>query len=405
MNDIGQLRRLQVLLASTTLFHGVDLTILALLLPQIADTFGASAAVLGLTRIPIELGRAAGFFVARLADRVGRRPIMIVAVLGYTIATSLTALSWNLAAFVAFQFLARVFLATELIVAITMVVEEFPVARRGPALGSVFAFDALGTIAVALLLAAGLADGPLGWRLFFLVGLAPLLLVVFLRRRYLPETALFEQAGAVRGPRLWEVWAGPHRRTLLIVGLVHLLRSIPVFAAGAWWAYYAERERGFSEAVVAGYLLSAYAVGCVGFLVCGGLIARLGTRVTAVVYLLGSAMTCVVLFTTEGAVVQFVALVLAVSLGVGAQPVLAMLAGAPFPTEIRAQAVGWAQTWFELPGFILGPAIVGVLGDARTGLIGSIGSTVALLAVLLLPAAYLVWRYLPDVGQSASGSA
>lgn len=70
-------RSLTALLAPATLFHGFDLTLIAVLLPQIAGTFAAGEATLGLTRIPIELGLFAAFFVARLADRLrvsGRRP-------------------------------------------------------------------------------------------------------------------------------------------------------------------------------------------------------------------------------------------------------------------------------------------------------------------------------------------
>jgi MFS family permease len=70
------LRLLLILLVSAAFFEGYDISILALLLPNIQSTFQVSEAVLGLTRIPIELGLFAAFFVSRLADRVGRRPIL-----------------------------------------------------------------------------------------------------------------------------------------------------------------------------------------------------------------------------------------------------------------------------------------------------------------------------------------
>lgn len=54
------------------------------------------------------------------------------------------------------------------------------------------------------------------------------------------------------------------------------------------------------------------------------------------------------------------------------------------------------RNWFELPGFIFGPALVGVLGEYRTGIIGNVDGTVTLLTLFVVPAAYPVWRSLPE---------
>ena len=172
--DDRYLRLLLWLLVSAAFFEGYDGSILALLLPNIQSTFHVSEAVLGLTRIPIELGLFAAFFVARLSDRIGRRPMLLWSVVGYTVFTALTALSWNIWSFTLFQFASRIFLGAEYAVGVTMIVEEFPAARRGRALGTLLTFSALGTIVVGVLLGAGLQEGPLEWRAFYLVGLLPL---------------------------------------------------------------------------------------------------------------------------------------------------------------------------------------------------------------------------------------
>ena len=67
-----------------------------------------------------------------------------------------------------------------------------------------------------------------------------------------------------------------------------------------------------------------------------------------------------------------------------------------FPTEIRGQAAAWVRNVFDVAGTVVGPLAVGVLGDHVSGPIGSIGDSVTLLAVLWLPAAWLVWRHLPE---------
>src|SRR5205085_6985008 len=117
-------------------------------------------------------------------------------------------------------------------------------------------FNALGTIMVGVLLGANVQDGPLEWRTFYLVGLVPLLVLSVFRRR-LKETRRFveEKARRERGEASHEVpllepWKPRYRRNLVLVGMMHMLRSIPLFGSTAWWAFYAERERGFSATQV-----------------------------------------------------------------------------------------------------------------------------------------------------------
>lgn len=396
--DDRYLRTLLLLLISASFFEGFDTSILALLLPNIQATFHASEALLGITRIPIELGLFVAFFITRLSDRVGRRPVLLWSVVGYTVFTALTALSWNIWAFTFFQFGARVFLGAEFAIAITMVVEEFPVHRRARALGTLLTFTALGTILTAILLAVGLQRTSLEWRAFFLVGLGPLVALAFYRRRIRETRRFVEQkakGGEERMPFL-AAWAPRYRRTLVLVGMVFLMRSVPFFGALAWWAFYAERERGFSETQVAIYILFAYGVGCGGYYVCGRLMERIGRRPTAVLYMAGAVTFSITLFQVSHPVISFFALMFAVAFGLGMQPVLSAFGTELFPTEIRGQAAAWVRNWFEIAGYIFGPALVGILGDHASGAVGNIGDTVSLLMIMMTPGIYLVWRFMPE---------
>jgi putative MFS transporter len=396
------LKLLLVLLVSAAFFEGYDSSILALLLPNIQSTFHASEAVLGITRIPIELGLFVAFFVSRLSDRLGRRPLLLWSVVGYTAFTVLTAVSWNIWSFAFFQFGSRIFLGAEFAIGITMIVEEYPTARRGRALGTLLTFEALGTIVVGLLLGAKLQDGPLEWRTFYLIGIVPLaLLSVFRRRlketkRFLHEQHLQAEGRARPGVAFLAPWQRRYRRELVLVGLVHLLRSVPLFGSTAWWAYYAERERGFSATRVAVYIIVAYGVGCLGYYVCGRLMERIGRRPTFTIYTVGGVGFAVLLFQTTSAVVSFFALALAVFFGLGVGPVMGAFATELFPTEIRGQAAAWVRNWFEIAGYVFGPALVGILGDHATGAIGNVGDTVTLLMFLWLPGLVLVLRYMPE---------
>ena len=396
------LRLLLVLLISAAFFEGYDSSILALLLPNIQNTFHVSEAVLGITRIPIELGLFVAFFVTRLSDRLGRRPLLLWSVVGYTVFTALTALSWDIWSFAFFQFGSRIFLGAEYAVGITMIVEEYPATGRGRALGALLTFNALGTIMVGVLLGAGVQDGPHEWRTFYLVGLLPLVALAFFRRRLL-ETRRFEAEAARRraGEVTEEVpflepWKPEYRRNLVLVGLVHMLRSIPLFGSTAWWAFYAERERGFTAAQVAIYIIVAYGFGTIGYYVCGRLMERIGRRPTAVIYFSGGIAFSMILFQVSDKGISFAALMLAVFFGLGVGPVMSAFATELFPTRIRGQAAAWVRNWFEIAGYVFGPALVGILGDHATGAIGNIGDTVTFLMIMQIPGIYLVWRYMPE---------
>ena len=90
------LKLLLLLLVSAAFFEGYDGSVIALLLPRVQSTFHVSEAVLGLTRGFGVAGAFCAFFLARRSDSIGRRPLLLWSVVGYTAFTALTALSWNI---------------------------------------------------------------------------------------------------------------------------------------------------------------------------------------------------------------------------------------------------------------------------------------------------------------------
>lgn len=396
------LRTLLLLLLAATFFEGYDGSILALVLPAIQDTFGVTESQLGVSRAIIELGLGGAFFLARAGDRWGRRKLLLWSVLGYTLMTALTAASTDFWMFTAFQSLSRVFLGAEYAVAVTMIVEEFPKERRARTLGLFLMCSAVGAIVVVLLALAGLDSTSLGWRGLYLVGVIPLLFLAFFRRG-LKETQRFQRHAddAARSGRslrvnFFEPWRAPYRRTLVMVGLIHLFRSLPLFGATAWYFYYAQGEGGLTKTSSELIFLVAYGGGIAGYWVCGRAMDRYGRRPTAIVYGLMAALSASALFQAQTPLSIGVLLVLAVFFGLGMAPVTGAISTELFPTYIRNQSAAWARNIFEIAGFILGPLLVGVLGDHYSGALGSIGDTVTILVLLFIPATWLIWRHLPE---------
>lgn len=395
--DDRYLRTLLGLLVSATFFEGYDGAILSVVQRGVQRSYDVAEAELGTALAVIRLGAIVAFFVTRLGDRIGRRRLLLVSVTVYTLATAATALAPNLLAFTLFQFVAQVFLGCEYATAVTMVVEEFPAARRGRAVGILTSFAALGPILVGLLLTLGVDQGPLEWRTLYLVGLLPLLLLAVLRRK-VRETRRFELEIArtgVRRLRLLEPFALPYRRNLVLLGIVYLVRSIPINAATGWWAYFAETERGFTGTEVGYYLLFAYGLGVTGYVACGRLMERIGRRAAICAYNLSAFAFSATLFQTQSKVVAFFALGLGVFFGLGAAPAYSAMTGELFPTRVRAQAGAWARNIFDVGGVVIGLQGAALLADHRTGLIGNFGDTITLMLFLVIPGAIIIW-FLPE---------
>ena len=177
------LRLLLSLLLPAAMFNAYDAELRAVLLTQLKESFHVGTAAIGLANIPIGVGQFVAFFVVIQADRVGRRPILLWSILGYTVFTTLTAVSWSLWSFAAFQFGAQVFIGTEFGVAVTLLAEEVPAEQRGRYLSWLLLVSPLGAVLGGLLVAVGFLQNPLGWRAFFLIAAVPLLVVSVARRR------------------------------------------------------------------------------------------------------------------------------------------------------------------------------------------------------------------------------
>jgi putative MFS transporter len=381
------------LLIPAAFFNGFDGELRALLLPQIKATFHVSVATVGLANIPIAAGSYVAFFVVRLADRMGRRPLLLVSLFGYACFTGLTAASFSLWSFALFQSLSQIFLATEFALAVTVISEEVEPEHRGRSLGRLLIAQPVGGIVIALLLAVGFLHTSLGWRSFYLVGILPAA-AIGLARRNIKETKVFlagKHRDAKRAP-LRDVFTEPWRTRVFALGAISFLQKIPVTAGVGWWVYYAEKERHLSTLLVSFDLATAFTLGILGYLVCGRAIDRFGRKRVVTVFFSGACVFGIALFQTSGEVGNFIFLALAVFFGLGISPALSALSAESFPTRIRAQAGAVVGNGFANTGELTGPALAGVCAAS----LGGIGNAVCVLTPLLLFAIPVLWRFVPE---------
>src|SRR6266571_4109475 len=132
-----------------------------------------------------------------IADYIGRKRTMILAVLAYSLTTGLSALAWDWVSFAVLRFLVGVAIGSEWATGASIVSELWPDHARGKGGGLLQCGAGLGGIlASGVWLAIG-GVGPNAWRWMYLVGVLPALVTLWIRRA-VPESPRWERASERR---------------------------------------------------------------------------------------------------------------------------------------------------------------------------------------------------------------
>jgi MFS family permease len=374
-------------LALVGFFTNYDTGLLTLAAPDIADGLGVSVAVFGIGVAVIRLAAMGSIVVLRLADRWGRRTMLLLTVTAFTAATGLTAVAWSLLAFVVLQSIARVFLATEETLAGVVLTEELRPDRRGSGIGLLGILSTGGFGLVALLLLASDAT-PLGWRLFYVTALVPLGAVAVLRRR-LRETRAFGMAkNEARLQRTWWPRVDPHDRPKLwrltaVLGFVGMLNTTAFFYA----AELAQRAYGW-DGLFTVIVFAAAPTTLAGYVVGGRLSDRFGRKPITAWGVVAFGLGAVLVFTHAKALFAPGFFLLAGG-DAAIQAVRTAYVGELFPTEVRATLASFIGAVNVATGS-LGLILVGGLATVIDP-----GTATIAMAVLCTSAALLI-RRLPE---------
>ncbi len=380
------------LLGSTLFFDGYDRGVILVALKQIRGTFGLSQSSASWYLAVLYLGALPAVPLALRSDRIGRRRMLILCVLGYTVATGLTSLAPTAAVFTACQFVARLFLNAESAIVWTLAAESLPSRARGLGFGWLQMSNTLG-VGFGAILFGGVID-PLGlsWRWLYLVGVPPLLLVAWLRRR-LPESDRFERAR--HEGRLQFDWRAlfrpPYRRWIVLVIVTAVLLNFSQ-QASAFAVDFLQTQRSFGASQASFMLVVAGLPGIPVMVLAGAASDRLGRRLVGCALAgLGVVGALAFFWLPAGAWVLVGAMVVMLVGTLGAGPVLDAYSAELFDTAVRGQAVAWS-TVARVGGQAGSLAIGGVL---LAGL-GSFPMTVTLLAAGPVIALVVIWRRFPD---------
>jgi putative MFS transporter len=378
------------LLGAAEMVDHYDVGLLSNLLVYIQAGLGVAEDEIGTVSAAIRAGVLLSLVAGFLADRIGRRRLLLTTVIGYTTTTFLTAFARTPVEFALLQCLGRGFLYAETAIAIVVITEELAAKDRGFGLGLLGALGATGYGLSAI--ALPLVDyAPFGWRFFYALGAAPMLWLAVLRRS-LPETSRFAAAASERTP-----WWQPVQQLFTaypgrLAALLATVFSIE-FASGAAGGFMVKtllEVHGYRKSQVTALYLLGGAIAVVGNQVSGQISDRVGRRPVLMALLAAMAAAFAGFYVLRGPVVAalWIAQVFALQ---GVTVLMRALGSELFPTSYRGTA-STLRMAFATFGGMAGLFLESVMYRE----LGSHGAAITALLPALLVAAVLVWISLPE---------
>lgn len=181
--------------------EGYDAYVVANLAPFIARGFNIPIANMAFVFSLQSAGMAAGFYlIPPIADRRGRRPVILIGAMVFALLTLLSTVPTSLAGFALVRFLTFVAFGATMPNIVALVAEYLPQRSRGRLLTWLFIAQGLGASVAGLI-------GPSfvhvhSWQLAFWVGGGLLLLTIPLLYAYLPESSRFLLVKKPDDPRI-----------------------------------------------------------------------------------------------------------------------------------------------------------------------------------------------------------
>ena len=375
--------------AAVLFLDGFDTTAIGYVAPSLAREWKVDKIILGPVLSAGLVGLMIGaLFFGPLADRIGRKKIIIFSTIAFGIGTLVTAFVNDVGTLLAIRLLTGLGLGGAMPNTIALTSEFSPHRRRATMVMVMFVGFSLGA-ALGGLLAAWLIP-QFGWRSVFVVGgVAPLLLAPILAAK-LPESVRFLALAGNANARVAELLAlvnakaafGPATRFVIAEPA---LKGIPVrhlFQDGRWiatlllwvvffmslldiyfmsgWLPTVLNDLGASISVAAVIGAMFQIGGVVGTFVLGSIIDRFSFRALALVYFIAVFAVAAIGQLGHSAILAAVAIFVAGFCIVGGQIAANALAAGFYPTSVRATGVGWALGIGRI-GSIIGPSVGGIL--------------------------------------------
>jgi len=346
-----------------------------------------------------------------LADYIGRKRMMIIAVLAYSLMTGLSAFSFDWISFAILRFMVGIAVGSEWATGSSMMAELWPDNARGKGAGLMQCGLGIGFFVASFVWLFISPLGPDSWRYMYLIGVIPALLTLWIRRS-IPESHLWEKADAKRRAALErkrtgqvldeseqklarftlvDLFSDPAiRKQTIIVFLMSLTTTVGFWGISTWVPPFVAgiaAKAGLPPAEWASYAGMAYTVGSVlGYISLGFLADAYGRKpVTIAYFILALLLTPVLFFWTQDLKMLLILACVNAFFSNGQYTWMPVWLPELYPTRMRATALAFA---FNAPRFVafLGPLLAGTM-IVQFGGFGQAAMVLALIYIVGIAAA------------------
>ena len=368
------------------LFDGYDLVVFSSVIPTLTENWGASTSTLGLIGAVTLIGSLIGsVFSGMIADKLGRKSVIIICTAIFSIFSLLTGLADNITLFIIFRFISGIGLGGIPPLLVTLTAEYAPKNMRNILVGIMFSGYSIGGIIVAL---CGMWVIPsLGWQWMFFIGAIPLLLLPIMIFA-LPESIYFyvkngriEEAKTMlhrlnpaynpdeqdrlivnmktEGVPLAKLFKEGRTRATLLFWIICFMSLLLVYGLSTWLPQMMVAS-GYALTSSLLFLLSLNIGAIIGSLVGGYIADRVGSKaVLTSLYSIGGICLLLLAFNTN-VFVLYLLVGFAGAASIGAQNLNNAFISSSFPTAMRSTALGAALSVGRI-GAITGPILGGYL--------------------------------------------
>jgi MFS family permease len=397
VSDLGSAeRRAFVACVGGWALDAMDVQMFSFAIPALIATWHITRAEAGtLATAALLMSAVGGWLAGWFADRYGRVRTLQIAIAWFAVFTFLSGLAQNYSQMFVARGLLGLGFGGEWAAGAVLLGESIRAQHRGKALGTMQAGWAVGWGVAALLNAVffTLLPTSIAWRGLFLVGIAPALLVFFLRR-FVEEPPVYlktRQQLAKHGdkPSFFEIFQPPLLRITALGGLMGTGAQGGYYAVTQWLPTYLRSERGLSILDSTGYLFVLITGAFFGYMSGGYLADRIGRRLTFLVFAIGAGV--VVATYTGLSFGNSTMLLLGFPLGFFSSGVFSAMGAfytEHFPTRVRGVGQGFAYNLGRGTGALF-PTLVGYL-SAKMALGEAIGIFAAIAYATMAIAAFLL---------------
>lgn len=253
-----------------------DFFLMVFVLKDIAKAFGAEiTSVTVAITLTLALRPVGALIFGRLADRFGRRPVLMANIVLFSLLDLASGFATSLTMLLVMRSLFGVAMGGEWGVGSALTMESIPPKSRGIMSGILQAGYPSGYLLASIVF--GLLHDSIGWRGMFMIGVLPALLVLFIRRN-VPESPAWERGrSAGARPSIFSVLA---REWKLAVYMIVLMTAFNFFSHGTQDMYptFLLVQHKFSTHTVSAIAITYNIGAIIGGIVFGSLSEKIGRR-------------------------------------------------------------------------------------------------------------------------------